>query len=102
MIIYSGIAPPQALLDAMQDSTPGSQSAVPPRKTSAGYENAGVTPSSAAPDVGPSGEPLYDDAPPSYEDAIAQDLPPIDGPRSDYAPPPIPEGESGFPEEKGR
>ncbi|KAF1812149.1 hypothetical protein P152DRAFT_473873 [Eremomyces bilateralis CBS 781.70] len=31
----------------------------------------------------------YDEAPPpSYEDAIAQDLPPIDGPRPDYAPPP--------------
>ncbi|KAL9086908.1 MAG: hypothetical protein Q9165_006914 [Trypethelium subeluteriae] len=45
-------------------------------------------------------ETQYEDAPPSYEDVIAQDLPPIDGPRRDYAPPPVPEGQSGFPEEK--
>ena len=32
--------------------------------------------------------PMYGDAPPSYEDAIASDLPPIDAPRPNYAPPP--------------
>ncbi len=31
----------------------------------------------------------FDEAPPSYEDAIAEDMPPIDGPRRDYAPPPV-------------
>jgi hypothetical protein len=29
----------------------------------------------------------YDDAPPSYEDAIASDLPPVNAPRPEYAPP---------------
>lgn len=32
--------------------------------------------------------PDYSEAPPSYEDAIASQLPPIDAPRPDYAPPP--------------
>jgi len=32
--------------------------------------------------------PMYDDAPPSYEDAIATNLPPVDAPRPEYAPPP--------------
>lgn len=32
--------------------------------------------------------PEYSDAPPSYEDAIASNLPPVDAPRPDYAPPP--------------
>lgn len=32
--------------------------------------------------------PSYSDAPPSYEDAIASNLPPVDAPRPDYAPPP--------------
>lgn len=31
--------------------------------------------------------PNYSEAPPSYEDAVAQELPPIDGPRREYAPP---------------
>ena len=36
----------------------------------------------------------HDDAPPSYEDAIASDLPPLIGPRPGYRPPAAPEGES--------
>lgn len=40
-------------------------------------------------------EPRYDDAPPSYEDAIASDLPPVDAPRPNYAPPP-PADDDGF------
>jgi hypothetical protein len=32
--------------------------------------------------------PDYGDAPPSYEDAIASDLPPVQAPRPQYAPPP--------------
>ena len=44
--------------------------------------------------------PMYDEPPPSYEDAIASDLPPVDGPRPDYAPPPAPEGESNLVSEK--
>lgn len=35
----------------------------------------------------------YNDAPPSYEDAIASSLPPVDARRPDYAPPPAGEDE---------
>ena len=46
--------------------------------------------------------PMYIDAPPSYEDAIASDLPPVDAPRPDYAPPPAGEDELlGTDEKKG-
>jgi hypothetical protein len=44
--------------------------------------------------------PMYEEPPPSYEDAIASDIPPVDGPRPDYAPPPLPEGESMLVPEK--
>jgi hypothetical protein len=37
--------------------------------------------------------PEYGDAPPSYEDAIASDLPPVRAQRPQYAPPPM--GEDG-------
>jgi len=43
---------------------------------------------------------MYEEPPPSYEDAVASDLPPVDGPRPDYAPPPAPEGESRLISEK--
>ncbi|KAI9709783.1 MAG: hypothetical protein M1820_003186 [Bogoriella megaspora] len=99
--VYSGIAPPPALLKAMETDLPGNRPARPPRRSSAQHES--TSPSIGASNIEGDGNggPLYDDAPPSYEDAIAQDLPPVDGPRRDYAPPPIPEGQSGFPEEKG-
>lgn len=38
-----------------------------------------------------SAEEIYGDAPPSYEDAIASDLPPVVAPRPTYAPPPASE-----------
>lgn len=41
----------------------------------------------------PSNLPEYGDAPPSYEDAIASDVPPVMAPRPQYAPPPP--GEDG-------
>ncbi|KAI9706039.1 MAG: hypothetical protein M1836_005445 [Candelina mexicana] len=58
--VYSGIAPPPALLSIMAES----QSAPP-----------SFTPSFAA----------AGDAPPSYEDAMAIELAPVDGPRRQYA-----------------
>ncbi|KAF2231681.1 arrestin [Viridothelium virens] len=99
--VYSGIAPPQALLDAMQDSDHDNRPARVARKSAAGGEGTNTTSPSTASSLGQPVETQYEDAPPSYEDVIAQDLPPIDGPRRDYAPPPVPEGQSGFPEEKG-
>jgi len=44
----------------------------------------------------------YDEAPPSYEDAIAADLPPVDAPRPDYAPPPVGEDDVLRRDEKRR
>lgn len=43
---------------------------------------------------------LYADAPPSYEDAIATDLPPVDGYRPVYAPLPVVESAAGASESK--
>lgn len=36
----------------------------------------------------PQAPPDYSEAPPSYEDAIATDIAPVNAPRPDYAPPP--------------
>lgn len=52
-------------------------------------EDAGPS-TNAAPSVParPGELPVYSDAPPSYEDAIATHLPPVSAPRPEYAPPP--------------
>ena len=45
----------------------------------------------------------YNDPPPSYEDAIADAIPPVDGPRPSYQPPVVPDGERRYSaDEKGR
>lgn len=98
--VYSGIAPPQALLDAMaaaalqpSPSKPkprptwpegdgDNRPPMPPRPATSGPVPADV---SAA----------YDDAPPSYEDAMAENLSPVDGPRREYHPPDASTAESG-------
>ncbi|KAL2368457.1 hypothetical protein RJ035_005465 [Blastomyces gilchristii] len=77
--VYSGIAPPQALLDAVRRSPSkvSKVSEVPP-------------PQPPRPEVVPTIAPVhteYDDAPPSYEDAMADALGPVDGPRREYNPP---------------
>lgn len=74
---------PPAFADATASSYPPAQ-------------NTTVAPATAA------AQPPYDDAPPSYEDAIGQNLPPVDGRRADYAPPPVPEGAPRFSDEKRR
>ncbi|KAJ9209336.1 hypothetical protein DTO166G4_9069 [Paecilomyces variotii] len=105
--VYSGVAPPQALLDAMAGrngkaaesaGTPTSPSQRPP-----------MPPRPSAPPVPAYPEDGYADAPPSYEDAIAEDLGPVDGPRRDYNPPDgisgrrtVSETGVGSPDEKGR
>lgn len=84
MNIYSGIAPPPALLKAMSVKRPNvpvqppaekptEAPAIPPRPTPA------PTP---AYDAEP--QPEYEDAPPSYEDAMADEIGPVDGPRREY------------------
>ncbi|KAF2839389.1 arrestin [Patellaria atrata CBS 101060] len=118
--IFSGIAPPPALLERMLNAA-SQEPVLPPRPNShAGFPHSPIDspgahqypspqqgqylapagPSIAQPYQGSAphsgAAPGYDDAPPSYEDAIASDMPPIDGPRRDYAPPPPAEGASTF------
>lgn len=91
--VYSGIAPPQALLDAMGFSGPQTKYARPASPPSPGQP----PPIPPRPAVAPvpvyegiyEGQ-VYDDAPPSYEDAIADELGPVDGPRREYNPPDAP------------
>jgi hypothetical protein len=89
--VYSGIAPPQALLDAMAavklQPSPTKTTPQPPWPASSEQPGPAMPPR-------PEGEPIpadagavYDDAPPSYEDAIADNLAPVDGPRREYHPP---------------
>ncbi|KAL6714042.1 hypothetical protein ACLMJK_008536 [Lecanora helva] len=92
--IYSGIAPPQALLEQMAGRpsqppaqspymasnlySPGSSSRPPPGRVRP------TAPQPPSDHVEPSPSDIPDEAPPSYEDAIADELAPIDGPRRDY------------------
>lgn len=104
--VYSGIAPPPQLLKAMSGArdagrpTPKTNRATsangrPPvaRPVSLGKLPSGA--SAGSPRPGSSGKtifsqplPEYFQAPPSYEDAIAADMRPVDAPRPNYAPPP--------------
>jgi hypothetical protein len=116
--IYSGIAPPKALLQAAL--TGDGQKLKPPMNTlnAPPYQQSQAphtptTPTHAGFATGPNafpGQPVHptpqaggtDEAPPSYEEAIGQDLPPINGYRGSYQPPPVPEGAPRFSDEKRR
>ncbi|KAF2716924.1 hypothetical protein K431DRAFT_256534 [Polychaeton citri CBS 116435] len=115
-LVYSGIAPSSELLERVAkvktalnnrrvSSTPSATSRPlnDKKPTSvAGGSNITGLPTSTEPQNEPTPIPpprpgtssqtgqqqTYDDAPPSYEDAIASELPPMDAPRPDYAPPP--------------
>lgn len=107
--VYSGIAPPKALLEAGFNVEAGKPATLnvpqmqaphtPTTPTHAGFNSANAF--SGQPEQ-PHAAPAYDDAPPSYEDAIGQDLPPINGYRGSYQPPPEPEGAPRFSDEKRR
>jgi hypothetical protein len=80
--VYSGIAPPEALLEAMA-LRPSQVPARPPRPSAA---NAPPTFDPAyPPQLGTPGASATEDAPPSYEDAMADEIGPLDGPRRDYS-----------------
>jgi len=95
--VYSGIAPPQALLDAMAAAT------LQPSSSKPNEQNLPTDANSRPPmPPRPSGAPVpansgvvYDEAPPSYEDAMADNLGPVDGPRREYHPPDASTVESG-------
>ncbi|CAG8366341.1 unnamed protein product [Penicillium salamii] len=105
--IFSGIAPPQALLDAMAAASLEQGKQKP--QASVPEETADSRPPMPP---RPSGEPVpvnsgdvFDDAPPSYEDAMADHLSPVDGPRREYHPPeasqPMESGTDGKPAAQG-
>ena len=103
--VYSGIAPPKALLEAALTGDAGKNPnlSVPPPQ--AQRPHTPTSPSQAG-FGGPSTAPLQSDSfeapPPTYEEAVGQDLPPINGYRGTYQPPPIPEGAPRFSDEKRR
>ena len=94
--VYSGIAPPQALLDAIAAAASQPTPSKPTGKTVPDTNSRPTMPPrpSGAPDAAQSGT-TYDDAPPSYEDAMADNLSPVDGPRREYHPPDASTVESG-------
>lgn len=89
--VYSGIAPPQALLDAMAAAAPQLSPSKPTSKpswpTSAETSRPPMPPRPSTGPVPADAGAAYDDAPPSYEDAMAENLSPVDGPRREYHPP---------------
>ncbi|KAH7394312.1 hypothetical protein BKA66DRAFT_297468 [Pyrenochaeta sp. MPI-SDFR-AT-0127] len=107
--VYSGIAPPKALLEASLSGGAGMLHVPPPQQhaphtpttpTHGGFGSSGGFPGQP---VQPQGAgPGFDEAPPSYEEAVGQDLPPINGYRGSYQPPPAPEGAPRFSDEKRR
>jgi hypothetical protein len=110
--VFSGIKPPAALLQAMasgdQNLKPGLPSVPATLHADPGpaiphtpvdppsFSGNQFPPQQGAPNAPPAAASGFEDAPPSYEDAIAQDLPPINGYRGEYQPPPFPEGEPRF------
>ncbi|SLM35660.1 Immunoglobulin E-set [Lasallia pustulata] len=83
--VYSGIAPPEALLAAMA-ATPVAQSQPRPYKP---------PPFAHVPSRIPLPE-FGDEAPPSYEDAMAENVGPVVGARRDYEQPSTPAGAPDF------
>lgn len=95
--VYSGVAPPAQLLRAMTqgaqppgtarpseakvDKAPASQTSQTPHTPIQDY---GSFPAPAGTIVPPPPDFDPDDVPPSYEDAMAEDIAPVDGPRRDY------------------
>ena len=103
--VYSGIAPPKALLDAALVGDEGTTAnlGVPPP---AQRPHAPTTPSHTGPSTIPTTTRPQSDSfeapPPTYEEAVGQGLPPINGYRGTYQPPPVPEGAPRFSDEKRR
>lgn len=100
--VYSGIEPPAQLVEEMfkrqseqRHDTPYNRppvSAAPAASrpdAEAGVPNPAPAYSPPAPGavVGGAGPGEPEDAPPSYEDAMAQDIGPVDGPRRNYEQP---------------
>lgn len=96
--VFSGITPPPGLI-ARMNTDPSSNTTRPPRPVSfppANNPNAipprparpsGAAAAPATPQTTDPNLPGFEEPPPSYEDAVAADMAPVDGPRPDYRPP---------------
>lgn len=82
--VYSGITPPQALLDAVAASEKRQDFPASHSPTSGRPPRPAADPHAAG--SAPQGD-IYEEAPPSYEDALADGIGPVDGPRREYNPP---------------
>jgi len=92
--VFSGIKPPPELLKRMDSApVPSNPASVPMQGTDPPKLPQYSAPGSSSAPQSQSAQ-TYEDAPPSYEDAVGQNMPPISGPRPGYNPPPAPEGES--------
>ncbi|KAF2820556.1 hypothetical protein CC86DRAFT_114859 [Ophiobolus disseminans] len=116
--VYSGVAPPKELLQGTltgdgEKLKPTVHMLNVPTYQSNQAPHTPTTPTHSGFASGPNafqGQPTqpppqaggFEDAPPSYEEAIGQDLPPINGYRGSYQPPPAPEGAPRFSDEKRR
>ncbi|KAI9735418.1 MAG: hypothetical protein M1818_006424 [Claussenomyces sp. TS43310] len=80
--VFSGITPPPALIDAMSHRRPGPAA---PSHPSAAAASAPVYDPIYPPQLGTAGASAMEDAPPSYEDAMADDIAPVDGSRPAYS-----------------
>lgn len=104
--VYSGIKPPPALLRAIATSHPrppvplDASPRPPPMGSHPSFAHTPSSPSTPSyeqhsPQTGTLASPQQtisgDDAPPSYEDAMADEIAPVDGPRRDYNIPSQPE-----------
>ena len=105
--VFSGIAPPRELLEAIAEakasmrrtSTTTSDGVREKLQTEAHKASVSFVPPTPMETSGPTEFParqgtaqpaelpVYSEAPPSYEDAIATNLPPVNAQRPDYAPP---------------
>ncbi|KAH6683354.1 hypothetical protein B0J14DRAFT_575806 [Halenospora varia] len=90
--IYSGISPPPALLSAMASTAPTTMQNRPtlPTRPGVGVPHVPTQPVPAPdplypPQLGTPGAAAVEDAPPSYEDAMADEISPADGPRREYS-----------------
>lgn len=118
--MYSGIAPPKELLDAIAEakasihrkSTVGSKgekqrqesyTSIPPTPMEAGNSSGMAEPTAQQGTASNSAHPpSYSEAPPSYEDAVASNFPAINAPRPNYAPPPADDNDLFGGDEKRR
>ncbi|KAL4991774.1 hypothetical protein BDW68DRAFT_151285 [Aspergillus falconensis] len=88
--VYSGITPPPALLEAMAVNTqdkPKRPTHTPSSPQAEDMERPPIPPRPTAAPLSVNPEDLQDEAPPSYEDTMAETLSPLEGPRREYYPP---------------